>query len=373
MGRSFKIWAIRGIDIRIHITFPIILFWAAFQYGQLGGMEGAVLGLALILFLFVLVTLHELGHSFAALHYGVPVRQIVLLPIGGLAQLDRMPEKPIQEFVVAVAGPAVNVILMLLMWLVGLALGLPFVNPLGSFDFSFETLFAYLFVYNGMLALFNMLPAFPMDGGRVLRALLAMVMSYERATAVAVNIGRAVAVALGLYGLINGAFFMMLIAIFIFIAGTQELTMVRWRGRLSRSGYGFSVQQAYSTQVGVLGPYDSVRQALTEQMRGLQTDFPVAEDGRYLGFVTEDGLLRAANLYGPDTLIYAAMSLDVRPVALQTDLLDVQRQMSRLRVRALPVAEYGRLLGMITYRQIQTFIQQRSVWPKNDRPRVVGA
>jgi Zn-dependent protease/predicted transcriptional regulator len=335
-------------------------------------MDGALFGVVVVSLLFVLVTLHELGHSFAALHYGIPVRQIVLLPIGGVAQLEEMPEKPSQELVIAIAGPLVNVVLAILMGIIFFILNLPIVNPLSALTLSPLAVFWYLLIYNVVLAIFNMLPAFPMDGGRVLRAFLAMLMSYERATAVAVNIGRLIALALGLYGLLNGAFFTILIAIFIFTAGTQELMAVRWRGRIRHSGYGYQVQQAYSPQVGVLGPYDSVRQALMEQMRGWQADFPVAEDGRYIGFVTENGLVRAANLYGPDALIYAAMSPEVRPVSPQTDLLDVQRQMARLRVSALPVVEYGRLLGMITYRQIQDFIRSASNWPNNDTPRVVG-
>ncbi len=373
MGSSFKLLTVRGIDIRLHITFPFILLWAAFVYGQMGGMSGALFGVVAISLLFVLVTLHELGHSFAALHYGVPVRRIVLLPIGGMAQLEQMPEKPIQEFVVALAGPAVNVILALIMGGIALGFGLPLVNPLTNTTLSFLSIFSYLLLYNVILALFNMLPAFPMDGGRVLRALLAMVTSYERATAVAVNVGRVMAVLLAFYSLRSGAVFTLFIAMFIFFAGTQELAMVKWRQQVRRSGHGYTVRQVFSSQVGVLGPYDSLRQALREQMRGWQSDFPVAEEDRYIGFVTESGLVRAANLYGPDALIYAAMSPDVRPVSPQTDLLDVQRQMARLKIGALPVVEYGRLLGMITYRQIQEFIHTAATWPNNDAPRVVGA
>ncbi len=373
MGSSFKIFSVRGIAIRIHLTFPLILFWAAFQYGTVGGTSGAIFGLVVVLLLFVLVTLHELGHSFAAMHYGVTVRQIVLLPIGGLAQLEKMPDKPIQEFVVAIAGPAVNIVLAILMGAIVLAFGIPILNPLGNFTLSFNSIFAYLLYYNILLALFNLLPAFPMDGGRVLRALLAMVMNYETATAVAVYIGRGVALILALSVLRTGGILMLFIAGFIFLAGTQELAVVRWQARVRQSGYGHTVNEAFSPQVGILDPNDSVRHALTAQMRGLQGDFPVTQDGRYLGFVTEEGLLRAANLYGPDALIYAAISKEVRPVTTQTDLLDVQQQMIRLRVRALPVVEYGRLLGIITYRQIQDFVKGQSNWSNNDTPRIVRA
>lgn len=374
MGSSFKLLTIRGIDIRIHFTFPIILGWAAFQYGQTDGWYGAVFGVIIFSLLFVLVTLHELGHSFAAMHYGVTVRQIVLLPIGGLAQLEKMPEKPLQEFIVAVAGPAVNVVLAVVMGFIAWAGNIPILAAFGNVELSLTTIFAYIFFYNVILALFNLLPAFPMDGGRVLRALLAVKMNFERATAVAVNIGRGVAVLLGIWGVMSGAIFTVFIAIFIFSAGTQELAMVRWQGRRLQAGVGYKVQQVYSPQVWVLNPSDSVRNALNEQMRGWQAGFPVAEDGRYLGFVTEEGLLRAANLYGPDALIYAAISTDVKPVSMETDLSDVKRQMARLRVRALPVVEYGRLLGIITYRQIQEFIQSASGsdWPPNEQPRVVG-
>jgi Zn-dependent protease len=374
MGSSFKILAIRGIDIRIHITFPLILFWAAFQYGQEDGLIGAVFGIVVFSLLFVLVTLHELGHSFAAMHYGVSVRQIVLLPIGGLAQLEKMPEKPVQELVVAIAGPAVNVVLAVLFGFIAWAANIAVIPALGTVSLTFSTIFAYIIFYNIVLALFNLLPAFPMDGGRVLRSLLAMKFSFARATAVAVNIGRVVAVLLGVWGLVSGAVFTVFIALFIFAAGTQELAVVRWQGRRQQAGPGYKVQQAYSPQMPVLTPSDSVRSAMREQMQGWHDGFPVADDGRYLGFVTEDGLLRAANLYGPDTLIYAAISRDVKPVSMQTDLLDVQQQMTRLRVRALPVVEYGRLLGIITYRQIQEFIQAASGsnWSANEQPRIVG-
>lgn len=375
MGSSFKLFAVRGIDIRIHITFPLILMWAAFQFGQMGGFTGALFGLVVILLLFVLVTLHELGHSFAALHYGVPVRQIVLLPIGGLAQLAHMPERPWHEFVVAIAGPAVNLVLAILMGGIAAVSGLTVTNPLGTYELTLPAIFSYMFVYNLVLLVFNLLPAFPMDGGRVLRSLLAMVLKYETATVIAVNVGRVVAFFLGLWSLMQGQFLLLLIVLFIFVAGSQELAMVRWRGRmrlLQNGGLGFTVRQALSSQFQALGPYDNLHQALMAQMGGQQADFPVADDGRYLGFVTEAGLLRAANMYGPDALIYAAMSPDVRPVTPQTDLLDVQRQMARLRVRALPVVEYGRLLGMITYRQIQEFLARAASWPPQDTPRMAG-
>jgi Zn-dependent protease len=132
MNSSLKLFSVRGIDIRLHITFPLILVWAAFQFGLIAGLglTGALFGIITISLLFVLVTLHELGHSFAALHYGVPVKQIVLLPIGGVAQLREMPDKPVQEFVIAIAGPAVNVLIAILMGMAAIAFRIPIVNPI---------------------------------------------------------------------------------------------------------------------------------------------------------------------------------------------------------------------------------------------------
>ncbi len=232
MGSSLKLFSIRGIDIRIHITFPLILVWAGLQYGlRTGTLESALFGIVGFTFLFVLVTLHELGHSFAAQYYGVSVKQIILTPLGGIAQLSEIPEHPIQEFVIAVAGPAVNVAVFLLMWFAALAAGFDLGNSLaavsGFAGFTFGSLFAFVFVYNIILALFNLIPAFPLDGGRIFRSLLALKLDYIRATAIASNVGQVFAILMGLYGIMSGNMFMVFIAVFIFMAGRQEAQLVK--------------------------------------------------------------------------------------------------------------------------------------------------
>ena len=179
MNRSLKLFAIKGIDIRLHITFPLILAWAALQFGQMfGSLNGALFGVVAVTILFVLVTLHELGHSFAAMAYDVPVKQIILSPIGGVAQLMRMPDKPGQELIIAIAGPAVNILMAFLMLAFALALGIDFDTlfrgAAGLEGATLMALFSYVFVSNIFLAVFNLIPAFPMDGGRILRALLAL-------------------------------------------------------------------------------------------------------------------------------------------------------------------------------------------------------
>lgn len=366
MNSSLKLFTVRGIDIRLHITFPLILIWAAVQFGILagGGWTGALFGVIAVTLLFILVTLHELGHSIAAQHYGVPVKQIVLLPIGGVAQLQRMPRNPIQELVIAIAGPAVNVALAILMGAVSVAFGLSLLAPLqllvGGFTISFGTLFSYIFFYNIILALFNMLPAFPMDGGRVLRALLALRFNYGKATRFAVNVGRGLAILLGLYGLFSGGIFLILIAFFIFTGATQEGQLAQQYEQLR----GLKVEHAYSPQVAILSPYDDLQRAITLRLMGWQSDFPVFENGRLAGFVTEDTLLSAMSRLGPGTFVKEIMSYNVAPVSPSSEIFDVQERMRDEQVRALPVMDGTRFLGLITYEHIRNLLRALSARPE---------
>lgn len=362
MNSSLKLFSVRGIDIRVHITFPLILIWAAFQFGVLGGggIPGALFGVIVISLLFVLVTLHELGHSFAALNYGVPVERIVLLPIGGVAQLRHMPDNPKQELVIALAGPAVNVALAVLLGGVALLFGLPIANPLASgISLTFGAIFSYVFFYNVVLAVFNMIPAFPMDGGRVLRSALALKVDYGRATDIAVRLGRGLAVLFGLFGLLNGQFFTVLIAIFIFTGATQEGQMVKFRQRLR----GYTVQQAYNSQVPILDPSDSLRAVVNWTARGL-TDFPVAHFGSYAGFLAKEQLMTALQQRGPDQTVASVMAEDIQPVSLTTDLYDVQQRLSSEGLSALPVVEYGRIVGVISGRHIQHLLRMAAMQPE---------
>ncbi len=233
MKSSFKLFSVRGIDIRMHLTFPLVLAWAAFQFSTISWnpTAGALFGVITISLLFVIVTLHELGHSFAALHFGVPVRRIVLLPIGGVAELENMPEKPAQELVIAIAGPAVNVAIGILMWLLTHLFDIPLAGPSRILSnltaVTFDAVFGYLFFYNVIIAVFNMLPAFPMDGGRVLRALLAMGFGRRRGTSIAVFLGQGLAVLLGIWGFMGGGFFTVFIAFFIFMGAGREGELVK--------------------------------------------------------------------------------------------------------------------------------------------------
>jgi Zn-dependent protease/predicted transcriptional regulator len=359
MKTSFRLFSIRGIAIRLHITFPLILIWAAFQFGFLGngGVVGAVFGVVTVTLLFALVTLHELGHSFAALHYGVPVDQIVLLPIGGVAQLKRMPRSPKQEFVIAVAGPAVNVVLAVLLWITAVFASFDWFNPLTAvtrgFTLSFASFYNYIFFYNIILAVFNMLPAFPMDGGRVLRALLAMRLNYGKATQIAVRIGQGLAWMMGIYGFLGGGIFMILIAFFIHNGATQEGKMVHYYERMR----GMTVSQAFTSQVALLSPFDSIQRAVTLRLMGSQSNFPVFQDGNMIGFLIEQDLMTAFRQRGANVLVGDVMSQKIVPVSLYSELADVHQRMQNERMSALPVMEGLQFLGMITIRHIHSLLR----------------
>lgn len=361
---SLKLFSVRGIDIRLHYTFPLILIYAALQFGVFigGGLSGAVFGVIAISLLFVLVTLHELGHSFAAMHYNVPVERIVLSPIGGVAQLRRMPEEPKQEFIVAIAGPAVNFVIALIFGVFALGLGINLVNPFTALGtFSLTALFSYVFISNIFLALFNLIPAFPMDGGRVLRALLAMRLEYVRATNIAATIGRGFAILLGIYGFFGGGIFLMIIAFFLFTMAGQEAAAVR----VGRALKGYTVQQAYNASVHRLHPYQTLQHAANMMLYSGQDTLPVSQDGRLVGIVTQPQVMELLQTHGPNTMVGHIMKRNVAPVSLQSEITAVQKRFNEEGLNALPVVGHGEyLIGLITRRHIAELYRMLSLTPQ---------
>ena len=361
MNGSIRLFNIRGITLRVHVTFPLILVWAALQFGLFAGLgtTGAIFGVLVTLLLFVIVVLHELGHSTVAQHYGIPVKDIVLLPIGGVAQMERIPEEPAQEFLIAIAGPLVNFVLAGLMILANLAFGLGgnLGNPLavlaGLGGISLASVFNYLFIANLFLGVFNLIPAFPMDGGRILRALLATRLDYVRATDVAAVIGKLMAILLGVWGLFGGGIFVILIAFFVFFEADQEGKMVKMRHTLR----GLTVAQAYSPQARALSPESTVREAMELALSSLQSDFPVCEGGQVVGMLTRGKLIEALNQHGTETMVREVMIRDVNPVTPEEELYNVEQRMMESQLNALPVAEAGRYLGLVTIREIRDLIQ----------------
>ncbi|VTT99269.1 peptidase m50 : Peptidase M50 OS=Cyclobacterium marinum (strain ATCC 25205 / DSM 745) GN=Cycma_4554 PE=4 SV=1: Peptidase_M50 [Gemmataceae bacterium] len=232
MFGSLKLGKVFGIDLYVHGTFWLLPLFVSFSDLSAGaGLAEAGTGLALVFAVFACIALHELGHALAARYYGIGTRDITLYPLGGIASLERMPERPGREIAIALAGPAVNIAIALALFsgLLGASLIVPLATALDAT--GLDAFLSQLFVANVVLAAFNLLPCFPMDGGRVLRALLASRMSRVRATEIAVGVGSVVAGLFILVGLLNSHFGLIAVAVMVWLLGQGELAAVRMRAR----------------------------------------------------------------------------------------------------------------------------------------------
>ena len=285
---SFQLARIAGIDVRVHVTFFLLLAWFGFIYYSDGGWTAMVSGLFFIVLLFGCVVLHEFGHALAAKAYGIRTPDITLLPIGGVARLERFPDKPWQELVVALAGPAVNVVIVLGLYIV---LG-SFFNILDLADIAGGrgNLLVKLLAINVILVVFNLLPAFPMDGGRVLRALLAMRMKHARATRIAAVVGQAMAVGFGLLGVLGGNPFLIFIAVFVFFGAQTEANYAVYKEAAEDT----CVSEIMRPTGPVLQQGMSVAQAIQLAMKGHLGILPVTDPAlRLTGMVPAERLAEA--------------------------------------------------------------------------------
>ena len=340
MSWSWSIGRMFGIRIKIHFTFLLFVGWIAVAQGMLtGNALQASLSVLLMLLVFGCVLLHELGHALTARRFGVSTRDIILLPIGGLARLERMPEKPSQEILVAIAGPAVNVAIALLL----AALMAAFQMPLAELSFTGGLIEALLYI-NVVIVLFNMIPAFPMDGGRVLRAVLATRMPFVQATQIASYIGQGVAVLFGIAGIAMNHPMLLLVALFVFLAASEERAMVQSRSAMQ----GVAARDAMITEFQVLRANDTLQQAMDLLMAGSQTDFPVVHDGAPVGMLSRSALFSGLRSAGPGARIGEVMEADAGYVDPGEPLEAVVRRMQSGRRSAMPVITQGRLVGMVT-------------------------
>ncbi|WP_181701125.1 site-2 protease family protein [Chthonobacter albigriseus] len=347
MSWSIPLGRVFGSEIRIHLTFLILLAWIGLASYAAGGSAAAIDGIAFILAVFACVTLHELGHAVAARRYGITTPDITLLPIGGLARLSRMPEKPAEEIVIAVAGPMVNVVIALLLILIGARLDPGVMANVEQPQASFIDRLAGVNIF---LVVFNLIPAFPMDGGRVLRALLALKLGRRKATEIAAGIGQGVAFLFGAIGLFGGNAILVFIAIFIFLAATGEAeatTMVE-RARKIR------VSAAMVSSFETLGPAATVDDAAEALIRTTQREFPVVDGGgRLRGILTRDGMIRALKATGPGTPVLNAMNADIPLVRDDGWLEPALRLMQEKEAPAVGVTDAdGRLVGYLSHENI---------------------
>lgn len=353
MSWSFRLGRIAGIPIYVHWTFLILLGWIALGYWQQGHDVASTLeGVGFVLAIFGCVVLHELGHALAARRYGVPTADITLLPIGGVARLQRIPEHPRQELVVAIAGPLVNVAIVAALWLLGVR---PIVQ-VSDTEFLFqETFLTRLMIVNTFLVVFNLLPAFPMDGGRVLRALLAMTMEYGRATRIAASVGQFMAILFGFLGL-SGNPMLLLIALFVWIGAEAEAVQVQERLVLKN----VPVREAMLTEFTVLSPTDTLGQAADLLLAGTQQDFPVLDDGRPLGVLTRAALLAGLAQGGRDARVGEVPLAELGQVDAGAPLVPAVARLREQGEPCLQVVDHGRPVGLLTLENIGEYLMVRT-------------
>jgi Zn-dependent protease/predicted transcriptional regulator len=346
---SFRLGTVAGIPLYVHATFPLLLAWVVFVHARQGASLAATLGgLLFVLALFACVVLHEFGHALTARRYGIVTRDITLLPIGGVARLTRMPREPGRELRVALAGPAVNVGIALLLWVL-LALTGGGVPPLqlGVADGPF---LQRLLVVNVTLAIFNLVPAFPMDGGRVLRALLATRLPYVRATRIAATAGQGMALLFGFLGLLANPL-LLFIALFVWIGASQEAAAVE----MSSSLAGVPVRSAMLTEFRVLHPQDTLQQAVALTLAGSQQDFPVVDQDRVVGLLLRAELLAALSRLGTEATVGSVMRTDFE-TATSEEALDAALPRLRTGPGPMPVLEGERLVGLVTSENVGEFL-----------------
>jgi len=355
LGRFF------GIEVVIHWTFPLLLLYAVFvALSQEGGTWMDALSLCIfVLAVFFCVILHEFGHALTARMYGVRTRDITLLPIGGVARLERMPEKPVQELVVALAGPAVNVVIagLLIPALILLGAGMDTENMgLATGDF-----FLRLALVNIFLVVFNMLPAFPMDGGRVFRALLSMKLPRSKATLIAARLGQGIAVLFFILGLVVSPI-LLLIAVFVFFGGMAETRAVAVREAFA----GLPVRAAMMTDFHVLRPDTTLRQAADELLAGSQHEFPVHDDdGRVVALLTRDALMSGISEHGEDAPVSTVATSITFILRADDSLNDAMERLQSSGVSAAPVADdRGNLVGLLTLENAQELSALRQINPR---------
>lgn len=352
MKWSLKIARIAGIDVYLHWTF-IVLLIGVFVAGlrNIGGAERSLNGFWFILLLFLFVLLHEFGHALMGKRFGVKTNHITLLPIGGVAAMEHIPEKPWQEMLIAFAGPVVNFVLALF-FLILLAIGgyVPAFSEWWS-PVRNDNLIYSLFTTNLMLFSFNLIPAFPMDGGRVLRALLAMKYGRYKATNIAVRIGQLLAIGLVLFGL-SGNIWLVFVGVFIYLGAGAEGNYESTRSALSK----YKVRDAIMHQFTPLQSSDTIGTAVRLLLDGQEKEFIVLENGEVVGTLTRNEMIEGLGHYGKEASLSEVMKKTILRLEPQMPLDDVYDQMSDENVEIAPIFENGKLIGVLNRENIMEIL-----------------
>lgn len=363
MKWSWKIGRLAGINVYMHATFLLLILFVLYaNYSSGGDLASSISGIVFVLIIFACIVLHELGHALTARRFGVQTRDIVLLPIGGVARLERMPEKPSEELAVAAAGPLVNVVIAAALLTILLAAGIhPTWEDLRWVGGGFAM---KLMVVNVWLVGFNLLPAFPMDGGRVLRALLALRWDYDRATRTAARVGQGMAAVFGIAALFTADFWLFFIAIFVWMGADSEAAMVHSQGT-GVSLAGIPVGRVMTTDFGAFSPDATLQQAAQfTATSAWQSEFPVVFGDRVLGVLTRDDLARGLAERGPDGRVRDVMHRDF-DTADAADTLESALALLQARGRrSMPVQHDGRLVGLLSLERVARMLTPAPAAPR---------
>ncbi|MBS0207056.1 MAG: site-2 protease family protein [Planctomycetes bacterium] len=353
MKWAIKIGEFAGIGVFLHWTFLVFIAWILFYDLSAGqGINAAVQGVAFILAIFACVVLHEFGHALMARRFGIRTRDITLLPIGGVARLERIPEQPLQEFLVAVAGPAVNVVIAILLAIVVTAGGGPDLEAMKETGGGFLT---RLLLVNVGLVIFNMIPAFPMDGGRALRAILSSMMGHLRATDTAATVGQFIAILFGVLGFFTNGM-LIFIALFIYLGAQQEAQMAHVRALL----HGVPVRHAMTTMFRTVSVDDLLDTAERQFLAGDQKDFPVLDHQNLVGMLRAQRLVELGDSTNSRIRVGDVMQRDCKVVEVTSMLQEVFEQMQHDGCSTLPVVQKGKLVGIVSLENIGTWLMAQS-------------
>jgi len=357
MGWSINIGKIFGINFRIHVTFFLLLFFIFISVLPQHGFQRALLATLFICAVFVCVLIHEIGHSLIARRFGKEAKSITLLPIGGIATIEEMPEKPIQEIAMSVIGPFINLIIAAILYmLVGhwTGIGAPNLTP----D-SAKAFFAGLIGVNIMLAIFNLIPAFPMDGGRVLRGILAIRLDFVQATTTAVFIGQAIAMFFIFFGIFFN-WWLAVIGLFLYIGAGSEKQQVVLKSLLNN----VPASEAMTTEFVALRPNDTLRKAIEHFHHGCQDDFPVLGDKGIEGVLTRERILASIHEKGLDVLVSEIMDRTFASVDPKMPLDGVYRKLLSNRKTAVAVVDKDSVKGMICLDGISRYFMIKAAMGK---------
>jgi Zn-dependent protease/predicted transcriptional regulator len=372
MKWSWPIGRVRDIELRVHATFLFLLAWLAIVYYREGGTAAAAIGgVIFTLALFGSVVLHELGHALVARRFGVPTRDITLLPIGGVARLEYIPDKPKQELAIALAGPAVTLAIAVVLGGLLLIAGVPLISSAATgragSSVSASMFLVQLMWVNVSLLVFNLLPAFPMDGGRVLRAALALRGDYARATETASRVGRAFALLFGIIGLMYNPI-LVLIALFVWLGAAAEAGASQEHVALA----GVSVERVMIREVSTLAPTDTLDAALHHVLEGFQHDFPVVDADRVVGMLTRAALLEGLGRRGVSSSVAESMDTSFSAAAPNEPVVRALARLRECHCQTSPVVQNGRLCGVLNAENVAEFVMigaaLRKAPPAHPRP-----